>query len=170
MASPHTCEYCYNLDLKNKRKYQDEYRCKELNKYCSLNDGRSCHYWKDKFDSSYGFGRSRFIEILGEKLRLNGLLLDLFNYIDMNLKNEQELIPELNNYQDNEDIICENILMMDNQIPFLSYIYSSYIVPCIEAFKNSSFFEVITIYKNMLNYIDGFLNINNSRTRKLESI
>ena len=164
MASPHTCEYCYNLDLKNKRRYQDEYRCKELGKYCSLNDGRSCHYWKDKFDSSYGFGRSRFITILGEKLRLNGLLLDLFTYIDMNLKNENAI----NNFQDNEDLICENILNMDNQFPFLTNLYFNFIIPCIESFKSSTINDITFIYKNMLSYIEKTFNLNNNYTRTLE--
>lgn len=166
MASPHYCQYCYNLDIKNKRRYQDQYWCLELKKYCELKDGYNCRYWHDKFNSSYGFGKSRFISVLGEKLRLNGLLLDLLEIINLNNQYNQE--DNIDTFYNNEDTICDNILNIDDECTFFSNIYTNYILPCIETFKNSNMYECIITYQNMLDYLINNFTNNKVKVRKLE--
>lgn len=179
----HYCIYCTYFDPTNKRQFQDEYRCKNRGIYVKPNDGYKCSYYNRNF-KDYPENKNKmkpcgfsFINVINDILNLNNGLLDLFVQIKNTILScDANYIPELLNYENMNEEISVNLLAMDNQVNYCSNLVKSFIIPCINAFKNSSLFEVIQIYQNMMNYIANTFGLNknlensSSRLRMIESV
>lgn len=174
------CGECLYLDFNNKDGYssKDKYYCNEMHRYVEPTD-RACRYYS--YDKSHNNDKNKggyqpsgcyittiIVEILGYEDNCEVLNI-LRNFRDTTLKTNIDYLPLLFEYDKVGPIICEHIRNEKNNERFCLGLLQYFLIPCVQAIKEEKTEEAISIYQNMVMYLNDIFDLPSIEIKAPES-
>lgn len=158
MPYPWECIDCVLLDTSDTR-WGDAY-CKYYKRYVDPGS-RSCDHLVKKNSGGGCYLTTCMCDVLGFGDHCN-TLDTLRNFRDSYMKNNEECLPLLEDYDVVGPLICNKINSDDNKFRTAHIMLTEYISPAINCIDNNDYDTAIEFYKNMTTDLMDYYNIDKS--------
>ena len=162
------CGNCIYLDPHDKKEfgnwfsgYHDEFYCRDLHKYVSLEEGYSCRYFRElprKSDYSGCFITTAVVNIYGysDNCEILTILREFRNNV---LQKSQFGIELLKEYDVVGPIISKKLYEDKNNTLVIYKLLSAYLYPIVEYIKKKDYNKAVDEYIHMINYLKVTYNV-----------